>query len=82
MGGQAVPPRREQDSGSAGKDWKREQGDRVMDGRHVDIRGRGLYLERMGKGTPTVVFESGSECGAASLRRLALAVQHVTRALL
>ncbi len=50
-----------------------------MDGRHVDIGGRRLYLESMGEGTPTVVFESGSECGAASLRNLALAVQHVTQ---
>ncbi len=37
-----------------------------MDGRHVDIGGRRLYLEIMGEGTPTVVFESGSECGRSS----------------
>ncbi len=49
-----------------------------MYGRHVDIGGRRLYLERMGEGSPTVVFESGSACGAASLRNLALAVQHFT----
>ena len=52
-----------------------------MDGRHVDIGGRRLYLESMGAGTPPVVFESGSACGAASLRNLALAVQHFTRAI-
>ncbi len=52
-----------------------------MNGRHIDIGGRRLYLESMGAGTPAVIFESGSECGAASLRNLALAVQHVTRAI-
>lgn len=52
-----------------------------MFGRHVDIGGRRLYLESMGAGTPSVVFESGSEDGAASLRDVALAVQHVTHAI-
>lgn len=48
-------------------------------GRHIDIGGRRLYLESMGEGSPPVVFESGLECGAASLRNLAVEVQQVTR---
>jgi pimeloyl-ACP methyl ester carboxylesterase len=51
----------------------------MAQGAHVDIGGRKLYFEVAGAGSPTVVFESGIECGAASLANLAEAVQEFTR---
>jgi pimeloyl-ACP methyl ester carboxylesterase len=48
-------------------------------GMHVDIGGRKLYFEAAGEGSLTVMFESGIECGAASLANLAVAVQGFAR---
>lgn len=44
--------------------------------------GHHLYLESAGTGSPTVIFESGMGCGAASLANLAAEVQHFTRAII
>lgn len=48
-------------------------------GQRIDVGGYRLYLENAGVGSPTVIFESGMECGADSLANLAAAVQHFTR---
>lgn len=48
-------------------------------GQRIDVGGYYLYLESAGAGSPTVIFESGMECGADSLANLAAAVQHFTR---
>ena len=63
--------------------WQqRSNGDPNGTRRRIDIGGRQLYFEVAGEGIPTVVFESGIECGAASLANLADAVQGFTRALI
>lgn len=48
-------------------------------GTRVDVGGRYLYFETAGEGNPTVLFESGIECGAASLANLAKGVQGFAR---
>src|SRR5688500_9656429 len=48
----------------------------------VDVGGYQLAYQSFGSGQPTVVFESGSECGGESLAMLARAVQYETRAVL
>jgi len=48
-------------------------------GQRIDVGGYHLYMESAGAGSPTVVFESGQECGAESLANLAAEVQQFTR---
>lgn len=48
----------------------------------IDVGGHQLFFESFGSGEPTVVFESGGECGADSLANLARQVQSFTRALI
>lgn len=50
--------------------------------KRVDVGGYQLYMESAGVGSPTVIFECGMGCGAASLANLAAAVQHFTRTVL
>lgn len=50
----------------------------MADEQRIDMGGYRLYLERAGVGSPTVIFESGMECGAASLANLAAGVQKST----
>jgi pimeloyl-ACP methyl ester carboxylesterase len=50
-------------------------------GRRIDVGGRHLYYEAAGSGSPTVLFESGIECGAQSLAILADGVKQYTRTL-
>lgn len=51
----------------------------MADGQRIDVGGYRLYLESAGVGRPTVIFESGMECGADSLANLAQEVQKFTR---
>jgi pimeloyl-ACP methyl ester carboxylesterase len=48
----------------------------------IDVGGYQLSFQSFGDGLPTVVFESGGECGAESLANLAHEVQHFTRAVI
>lgn len=48
----------------------------------IDVGGYYLYMESVGAGSPTVIFESGMGCGAESLANLAAEVQHFTRTVL
>jgi pimeloyl-ACP methyl ester carboxylesterase len=48
----------------------------------VDVGSYQLAYQSFGSGQPTVVFESGSECGAESLAMLARAIEHQTRAVI
>ena len=50
--------------------------------KRVDVGGYYLYMESAGVGSPTVIFECGMGCGAASLANLAAAVQQFTRTVL
>jgi pimeloyl-ACP methyl ester carboxylesterase len=54
----------------------------MIHGQRIDVGGYYLYMESAGSGSPTVIFESGSECGARSLANLAAEVQHFTRAII
>ena len=51
-------------------------------GQRIDVGGYRLYMESAGSGRPTVIFESGRECGASSLANLAAEVQQFTRTLI
>jgi pimeloyl-ACP methyl ester carboxylesterase len=48
----------------------------------IDVGGYQLFFQTFGSGEPTVVFESGGECGADSFANLAQQVQLFTRALI
>ncbi|MEZ4861007.1 MAG: alpha/beta hydrolase [Caldilineaceae bacterium] len=48
----------------------------------IDVGGYHLSMESAGAGSPTVLFECGMGCGAASLANLAAEVQHFTRTVL
>ena len=48
----------------------------------IDMGSYQLFFQTFGSGEPTVVFESGGECGADSLAGLAKQVQSFTRALI
>jgi pimeloyl-ACP methyl ester carboxylesterase len=48
----------------------------------IDVGGYQLSFQSFGSGEPTVVFESGGDCGAESLANLAQEVQSFTRALI
>lgn len=54
----------------------------MIHGQRVDVGGYHLYMESAGTDSPTVIFECGMECGAASLANLAAAVQKFTRTLI
>jgi pimeloyl-ACP methyl ester carboxylesterase len=47
----------------------------------IDVGGYQLFFQTFGNGEPTVVFESGGECGADSLENLARQAQTFARAL-
>ena len=51
-------------------------------GQRVDVGGYHLYVESAGTGSPTVIFECGMECGAASLANLGAEVQQFTHTVL
>lgn len=48
-------------------------------GAKIDVGGYQLSYQSFGDGLPTVVFESGGECGGESLANLAREVRHFTR---
>src|SRR5215212_1537306 len=48
----------------------------------INVGGYQLFFQTFGSGEPTVVFESGGECGADSLANLAQETQLFTRALI
>lgn len=50
--------------------------------KRIDVGGYYLYMESAGVGSPTVIFECGMGCGAASLANLAAEVQHFTRTII